>query len=78
MTEDPDWHVVMIGVTMVGDKRSASAFTRELLAERLAGCAVLGTAAPSVCFDSSLVSLLVVKSRAGIFECTVTSTTEVQ
>ncbi len=78
MTEDPDWRVVMVDVTMIGDS-SSDAFTRdELLAERLAGCAVLGTAAPTVCFDSSLVSLLVVKSRAGIFKCAVTSTTEVQ
>ncbi len=78
MTGDPDWRVVMVGVTMVGDS-SSNAFTRdELLAERLAGCAVLGTAAPAVCFDSSLVSLLVVKSLTGIFECTITTTTEVQ
>ncbi len=78
MAEDPDWHVIMVGVTMVGDS-SSNAFTRdELLAECLAGCAVLGTAAPAACFDSSLVLLLVVKSRAGIFECMVTSTTEVQ
>ncbi len=63
---------------MVGDSSFDAFAHNELLAERLAGCAVLGTAAPSVCFDSSLVSLLVVKSRAGIFECTVTSTTEVQ
>ncbi len=63
---------------MVGDS-SSDAFTRnELLAERLAGCAVLGMAAPVVCFDSSLVSLLVMKLRVGIFECAVTSTTEVQ
>ncbi len=68
----------MVGVTMGGDS-SSDAFTRdELLAGRLAGCAVLGTAAPSVCFDSSLVSLLVMKSLAGIFECAITSTTEVQ
>ncbi len=47
----------------MGGDSSFDAFTRgELLAERLAGCAVLGTAAPPACFDSSLVSLLVVKS----------------
>ncbi len=68
----------MVGVTVVGDFLS-DAFTRgELLAERLAGCAVPGAVAPSVCFDSSLVSILVAKSRTGIFKCTVTSTTEVQ
>ncbi len=63
---------------MVGDSLS-DAFTRsELLAECLAGCAVLGTVAPSACFDSFLVSFLVVKSRTGIFECVVTSTTEIR
>ncbi len=67
----------MMNDTMVGAFSSA-AFTRnELLAERLAGCAVMGSAAPAACFDSSLVSLLVVKSLTGIFEC-VMDTTEVQ
>ncbi len=38
----------MMGVTMVGDS-SFPAFTRdELLAERLAGCTVLGLAAPGI------------------------------
>ncbi len=68
----------MVGVTMVGDS-SSDAFTHsELLAEHLAGCTVLGTAAPPACFDSSFVSFLVVKSQVGIFKCVVTSTTEVQ
>ncbi len=63
---------VMMGNTMVGVFLSA-AFTRdELLAECLAGEVV-----PASCFDSSLVSVLVVKSRTGIFECTLI-TTEVQ
>ncbi len=57
---------------------SSAAFTRnELLAQHLASCAVLGSAAPAACFDSFLVLLLVVKSQMGIFECAV-STTEVQ
>ncbi len=68
----------MVGVTMVGDSSSDAFACNELLAEHLAGCAILGTAAPAVCFDSSLVSFLVVKLRAGMFECAVTSTTEVQ
>ncbi len=63
---------------MVGDS-SSDAFTRnELLAERLAGCTGLGMVAPAVCFDSPLISFLVVKSQMGIFRCAVTSTTEVQ
>ncbi len=63
---------------MVGDS-SSDAFTHgELLAERLAGCAVLGTAAPPVHFNSSPVSISVAKSRMGIFKCTVMSTIEIQ
>ncbi len=73
----PDCAVGRI-VVMVGDSLP-DAFTRgELLAERLASCAVLGMVVPSACVDSFLVSFLVVKSRAGIFECVVTSTIEVQ
>ncbi len=75
--EGLNWRiVVMVGVTMVGDFSSDAFAHNELLAECLAGCAVLGMAAPTACFDSSLVSLPVVKLRAGIFEC-VFSTTEV-
>ncbi len=61
---------------MVGDSLS-NAFTHdELLTKCLAGCAVLGAAAPAACFDSSLSLFLVVKSQVGIFECTLA--TEVQ
>ncbi len=76
--EGLDWCItIKVGVTMVGDSLS-DAFTRdELLAECLASCAVLGAAAPAACFDSSLVSFLVVKSQAGIFKC-IFLTTEVQ
>ncbi len=75
--EGLDWGIaVKVGVTMVGDSLF-DAFTRdELLAERLASFAVLGSAAPTACLDSSLISVLVVKLRMGIFECVV-STTEV-
>ncbi len=62
---------------MVGDSLSDAFTCNELLAKHLAGCAVLGAAAPAACFYSSLVSFLVVKSRVGIFECMFT-TTEVQ
>ncbi len=76
--EGLDWCIAFkVGVTMVGDS-SSNAFTRdELLAEHLAGCAVLGAVAPAACFDSSLVLFLVIKSQVGIFECMFT-TTEVQ
>ncbi len=76
--EGLDWCItVKVGVTMVGDSPSDAFARSELLVEHLAGCTVLGSAAPTACFDSSLVSLLVVKSQAGIFECLVI-TTEVQ
>ncbi len=76
--EGLNWCItIKVGVTMVGDFLS-DAFTRdELLAKHLAGCAVLQAAAPAACFDSSLVSFLVIKLRAGIFKCVFT-TTEVQ
>ncbi len=77
--EGLDWCItVKVGVTVVGDFLFND-FTRdELLSERLAGCAVLGSAAPTACFNSSLISILVVKSRmdTSIFECVV-ETTEV-
>ncbi len=62
---------VTVGDTMVG-VFSFTAFTHdELLAKHLVGCVVLTS-----CFDSFLISVLVIKSWAGIFECM--STTEVQ
>ncbi len=56
----------MVGVTMMGDFLSDAFARDELLAERLAGCAVLGSVAPTPCFDSSLVSLLVL-SRGRVY-----------
>lgn len=70
---------VMMGNTMVGAFSSAAFAHNELLAGCLAGCTVPGSAALSACFDSSLVSVSVVKSQkvVGIFECALI-TTEVQ
>ncbi len=60
-----------MGSTMVGAFLFAAFARDELLVKHLVGCIV-----PTSCFDSSLVSVLVVKLWAGIFECM--STTEVQ
>ncbi len=62
---------VMMGDTMVGAFLSTAFAHNELLAEHLVGCVV-----PTSCFDSFLVSVLVVKSWAGIFKCAF-ETTEV-
>ncbi len=67
----------MVSVTVVGDFSSDNFTHDELLSEHLAGCAVLGSAALSACFNSSLSFVSVVKSRDGIFECAL-FTTEVQ
>ncbi len=75
--EGLDWCVaIKVGVTMVGDSSSGTFARDELLAERLAGCAVPGSAAPTACFNSFLVSISVVKLQmdAGIFECAVKTT----
>ncbi len=65
---------VMIDVAMVGDFLFNAFAHDELLAECLAGC-VAGVSPTSVyCFNSCLVTGLVVKLWAGIFKCAMVTT----